>query len=104
MRLKRPRPAIVPPDRTWLAFGPYSQGPEGTAVLEESWFFVGELNLLAGAKLPEAVSLNYGEVREAAARDLGRDDHAPSLVGIEPLDDAGHLALGWHPAIMARMA
>src|SRR5580700_3060844 len=37
-------------------------------------------------------------MHEAAARDLGRDDHAPALVGIEPLDDAGDPAR-WRPAL-----
>jgi len=84
---------------------PDLQGAERAAILQVPRILPGEANPLTGVQLTVTTGLDAGEVHKAIPSHLRRDDHAPALVSIEPLDHASHTAL-WertllrHPPIL----
>jgi hypothetical protein len=76
-----------------LGLRPDLEGAETAAVLQEAGILVGEPHLLASTEFPVTARLNAGEVREAVPRRFRCDDHAPALIGIEPLNHASDAVL-----------
>jgi len=84
--------------RMECGFGPSGlrpdlQGAEGAAILQVTRILPGKAHPLTSTQLAVTTGRDAGEVHEAIPGHLRRDDHAPALVSIEPLDHASHTAL-----------